>query len=442
MREQKHDIVDQGWAAMQRILDQEMPRRRRRVAGWWWFAGLLLLPILGMAGWQLYQQPKPIVPKSATPALPVAPLAEHTPTRIPHGHNSPSTGSSKGSMESVTMSTKLPKFGKRPFVGISSTQPAEIQPSLDKKAGIPAKEIPMGAVLTAMALPNVVAERTSVLKEIDTAPFAALAALPTPLPLLTTEGTKPSLLTCPSYTNPDTKKKVAHRPTFAWGLVAGITSERLPRVNGGMVGLVTDWQPLRRWGLRSGVQYAMQRLAADESLVTAISEDAYAKYSDGLSLIDQSGNYGNIAQFPNINTNILASVRRIHRVETPLLAYWQPAQKLRAYAGASLNYTFLAQVSPHIFNENQVFKVVSGRDELNRLATEKLNRWQVKWQLGLGYRIGRQVEINAGIQTALPKISLQKDAALTMESQDASRNIVSIEQVRQMAVHLRGVVFF
>jgi len=108
-----------------------------------------------------------------------------------------------------------------------------------------------------------------------------------------------------------------------------------------------------------------------------------------------------------------------------------------------LHYTFLAQTSPRIFADNQVFKVATGHDELNRLATEKLNRWQVKWQLGVGYRLGRRVELGASIRAALPKISLRKDSHIAADLQVvADQNRISIEEVRQLGVSLRAAVFF
>ena len=240
-------------------------------------------------------------------------------------------------------------------------------------------------------------------------------------------------------------KKARYGSHWAFGITFGANSERLPRVNGGLVGGSVDWQPLRHWGLRSGIQYALQRLAEDESLVASITEDAYER-SSNLSLFDQSGNYGYISAFPSINTSILASVRRIHRIETPLLVYWQPIPAFRVYGGAILNYTFLAQTSNRIFADNQVFKVVSGRDEINRLATERLQRWQVKWQAGLGYRLGNIAELNASVQTTFPKISFKRTGEI-QPGFDGTNSVspqssTPFVQVRQLGVTLSGVVFF
>lgn len=436
MKEQKHDIMDRGWAGMQRILDQEMPRRRRRVAGWWWLTGLLLLPIMGLAGWQWYQRAPQTIP---APTIPTAPVAQHAPVNAASTNADPAIQSSKGAAESTTSAKVQNWNGPAAIRLMSPAAPTETRVFLTEKEGIAGPERSTASALKGM----IPASGIAPIPAQPAAPsVSALGALPRLFPLLNAEMDTVDLPTYPAYTSTEITRKATHRATWALGVVGGITSERLPRINGGMAGLVTDWQPLRHWGLRSGLQYAMQRLAADESLVTTISEDAYERTSNGLGLLDNSGNYGDITQFPSINTNILASVRRIHRIETPLLVYWQPVRALRAYAGASLNYTFLAQTSPRIFADNQVYKVATGRDELNRLATEKLDRWQVKWQLGFGYRIGRWAEVNAGIQATLPKITLQKDDHFTSELQTASRQNISVEQVRQMAITLRGVVFF
>ncbi len=441
MREQKQNTTDRGWEAMQRILDREMPRRRRRrVAVWWWLTGLLLLPLLGIAGWKMYQHSIETTPVTPAPTLPAVPLAERTPsTALPNtaALNSQTAASS----EETAFIDYRKQSSHRNRVATTaplSSRPSDATTSLAKKGDDLAMESS-----TVLSLENSKIERQAVSAEVDFAPMMALSLLPAVAPAIEQEPEPLVFPTYPAYSSAELIKKAPHRATWDLGITAGINSERLPRINGGAIGIVADWQPLRRWGLRSGVQYAVQRLAPDESLVTTISEDAYEKSSSELSLFDQSGNYGNITQFSSINTNILASVRRIHRIEAPLLVYWQPVRKLRTYVGASVNYTFLAQISPRIFSENQVFKVVSGRDELNKLATEKLNRWQVKWQVGLGYRINRHLEVTGGVQAALPKISLQKDAGndSALGAARPAQNIAT-EEIRQLGFMLRGVVLF
>ncbi len=404
MKEQEHDMVtDQGWAAMQQLLDQRMPRRRRRVAGWWWLTGLLLLPLIGITGWQWYEQSIETVPVPVGPTAPMAPIAENSPANTPPGQ-----ARSAGTAEPALRQT-LPKVFSSEGTFLLQNVTNDHPVTADQESG----------VSTAVAL----------------------AALPALYPFLEVVDTL-DFQKYPPYSSPEITRKLPHKAIWSYGILAGLNSERLPRVNGGVAGLVIDWQPLRRWGLRAGLQYAVQRLAVDESLVTVISEEAYESTSNSLALFDNSGNYGNIGDFSSINTDILASVRRIHRIEAPLLAYWQPRRALRVYAGASLNHTFLAQTSSRILADNQVFKVATGRDEINRLATERLQTWQVKWQGGLGYRIGRRAEINASIQTTFPKISFRKKAELQADLKVADRQSSSFGQVRQLGVTLSGVVFF
>ncbi len=437
MREQKQNTTDQGWVAMQRILDREMPqRRRRRIVGWWWFGGLFLLCAFVVAGWQISQRADSTAPVAPALILPAAPLAERTaPAALPPVHATSEASTNTGQDAAFMERTKVEKRN------YGQTYPLPSQSFSVKKADSALEKAPQ------MLPPNtaISASETPVQAELaaptNNIAGDALAVLPTIPPALEMEIKPGDFAKYPDYTT-DLTKIIRHRASWEFGLMAGINSERLPRINGGTLGLVADWQPFRHWGLRSGVQYTMQRLAADESLVTAISQDAYEKSSTGLGLLDGSGNYAYLGTYSSINTDILAAVRRIHRIEAPLLVYWQPG-RFRVYTGAVLNYTFLAQTSPRIFADNQVYKVATGRDELNRLATEKLNRWQVKWQLGVGYRLGRRVELGAGIQAALPKISLRKDSHIDADLQvAAAQNRISIEEVRQLGVSLRGVWFF
>jgi len=439
MREQKQNTIDQGWVAMQRVLDREMPqRRRRRIAGWWWLGSLFLLLAFVLAGWQLSQRANPTAPIAPAPALPAAPLAGRTPpaATLPSVHHAPETSKNAGEDPAFI---KQARFNKRsdahPYPLANQSFPVE-------KADAAVQETPqMLAPSTVIAASETIAAAEG-REQTNTMTGDALALLPTLPPALEVAPTPRDFATYPDYTA-NLTKKLRHRASWELGVVASINSERLPRINGGTLGMLADWQPLRHWGLRSGLQYTMQRLAADESLVTTISEDAYERSSNGLSLLDGSGNYTYIGNYSSINTDILAAVRRIHRIEAPLLVYWQPGRAFRVYTGAMLHYTFLAQTSPRIFADNQVFKVATGHDELNRLATEKLNRWQVKWQLGVGYRLGRRVELGASIRAALPKISLRKDSHIAADLQVvADQNRISIEEVRQLGVSLRAAVFF
>ncbi len=445
MKEKEHEnITDRGWAAMQRTLDQEMPRRRRRVAGWWWLSGLLLLPVLGVAGLRWYQQTQQL----SAPAIPLAPAGPVAKQEHPQTTNRsvelPVTAAESAAPNAVDhLNAKSPNPTSEsrttglyaPENNRSAVQWAELekfQPVQNRRDFN--RPFNMVAILPDSPTAN---QPESELQDLSA---DLLATLPTPYQNLDREVPDAVI---PIYQTPaETEiQKVKNAFPLTLGVTFGFNTERIPRINGGLIGVTADWQPLRRWGLRSGVQYAMQSLASDESLVTVITEDAYEK-SSSLSLFDQSGNYGNISSFSSINTSILASVRRIHRIETPLLAYWQPLPAFRVYAGAVLNYTFLAQTSNRIFSDNQVFKVVSGRDEINRLATERLQRWQVKWQAGLGYRLGHKVELNASLQTTFPEISFKKSAEAQAGLNVTDPQNRPLVQVRQLGVTLSGVVFF
>ena len=438
MKEQEHDMVtDQGWAAMQRLLDQRMPRRRRRVAGWWWLAGLLLLPLIGVTGWQWYERSTETVPVPVVPTAPVAPMAERSPL------SRQVTSADSGTITKPVVSQHLPLLQIQPRTthGAGSLQ-AKVRPFWTEKAVFTAASTPQLALQAEGArAQDVINTPSGVINPAPVIPVTALTALPTPFSFPQVVDTL-DFRKYPPYSSPEITRKLPRKATWSYGVLAGLNSERLLRVNGGVVGLVIDWQPLRRWGLRAGLQYAVQRLAIDESLVTVITEEAYESMSNSLGLFDNSGNFGNIGDFSSINTDILASVRRIHRIEAPLLAYWQPRRALRVYAGASLNHTFLAQTSSRILADNQIFKVATGRDEINRLATERLQTWQVKWQGGLGYRIGRRAEMNASIQTTFPKIPFRKKADLQADLKVADRQSSTFGQVRQLGVTLSGVVFF
>jgi len=451
MKEQEHEhVTDQGWAAMQQLLDQQMPRRRRRVAGWWWLTALLLLPLIATNSWYFYQQSKPVtlpIKASSTPAAPLAiqefPGKNEQHSDLPTNETAPTTSAAPGRVSAALAPHTNEKQGTdhANFTGKKRTTGARVlgTPTSSSRTTQPIVGLFDIDQPAATAVPAVQTLTSEIANQ-----QPLLATLPTPFQLL--NWADPAV-NVPEYSSVVRREIVKSQSLAQWafGLTFGANSERLPRINGGLIGLAVDWQPLRHWGLRSGAQYTVQRLASDESLVTAITEDAYER-SSNLALFDQSGNYGNITAFSSINTNILASVRRIHRAEIPLAAFYQPLPAFRLYTGGVLNYTFLAQTSNRIFADNQVFKVVSGRDEINRLATERVQRWQVKWQAGLGYRLGNQAELNASIQTTFPKISFRRTPKINsdldgLNAAGQQRNSPSV-QVRQLGVTLSGVVFF
>ena len=440
MKEHEHErMTDQGWAAMQQVLDQQMPRRRRRIAGWWWFAGLLLLPILGVTGWQWVQQSTGKSVPAAIPLKPAAPVAKQN--DLPATNGSAGFAATNSDDPSAWAGLeKLPDF--ETFKALTGQPVASSGFDNQRAPSVLINAVPGPNDLSGVSagMPPATAGTVPGSALINNISVGAVADLPTPFKTLEKGALAVGLPDYAPYVRAAITK-VSHKAPLALGLTCGVNSERLPRVSGGLAGAVVDWQPLRRWGMRSGLQYAMQRLASDESLVATIVEDAYEKSSENLALFDNSGNYGNISQFSSINTSILASVRRIHRIETPLLVYWQPMPAFRMYAGATLNYTFLAQTSNRIFSDNQVFKVVSGHDEINRLATERLQRWQVKWQAGLGYR-WRCMELNGSIQTSFPKISFKRTAEIQSGLDVSARSSSPFVQVRQLGVTLSGIAYF
>lgn len=445
MKEQEHNnVTDQGWAAMQQLLDQRMPRRRRRVAGWWWFAGLLLLPVAGFVAWQVYEQGNSGIEVPAVPVSRVEPLAvqgaAQTPEKMAGAAQVLPVVATPFEESSSPLSTSANQQASALRPGVKTRQQAILQEQLPKRRKFGTQDFATSTI-SLSELPPASEPLEPGLPAENKKQEMGLAPLPMAFQILEGELTVQLPPSYPPYYGEEIKP--AHRKSsWAFGLAMGLNSERIPRVNGGLVGLTADWQPFRHWGLRTGVQYAMQRLAADESLVTTIAQDDYEKSSNSLSLFDQSGTYGNLGSFSSINTSILASVRRIHRVEMPMSVYWQRKTAFRIYAGASLNYTFLAQTSNRIFSDNQVFKVVSGRDEINRLAIDQIQRWQVKWQGGVGYRF-RNIELSASAQTTFPKISFKKSPSIKGELDNVSQSKSEpFMQVRQLGVTLGGVRYF
>lgn len=406
-----NNLTDKGWASMRRLLDREMPEQHRRRRFVWWLFGLLLLPLAGLGSWWLWQQSGPVpavappteAPKESEPVV----RTENTPlspdeSGFPLHLESSSGFNNVGGQNLKSHASALGENTKRGEEW--AAKPENRATDIDLSANINSVQVPdpvrasSSNVSEAPALaPDAASENPTVTTQLvlyepvlDIEKFEPLALLPARQVTVV----KAKRVEIP-FTGEAIIKKKENNTRWSFGLAAGLATEQFSSLNGFSAGGAVDWQFHRKWGLRSGLQFAQYRLSAEERPVVSLTSLEYADATGNLILNTGGGSYPNPNQ--DSSTTVLVPVERLRQLEMPLMAYWQPAKFLRVFGGISTAYTLSAKASEQNYANNQVYYAYdkSAQDNLNELTSSTLSRWQVNWQAGVGFRLGRHLELGA-----------------------------------------------
>lgn len=392
---------------MSELLDKKMPvRKRRRAFAWWWTAAMWLLPLVGAGVWwiatqaQLAREQSPDTQETAASASIAAttpdpkPLASHSvsPAEVPE-NQAPQSAASE------------------PFVPAEPTKPAQ-QETKDRARSVFPKTAPEQQAIpthwqgTELLVSEKTTERTDAADQLSTDELTlltigtlTLATLPTRFQLLENKANAHNLLPATpikrakaATTKP--KKKPQSRQLRV-GATLGIATERFQVANSLLAGASLDWQPLRRWGLRSGLMYEYYRPSGFARPIAEINADEYADATRNYAFLFNNGVYVP-GTSEALGLDVALPVTMMQRLRIPMLAYWQPAQWLRLYGGSSFSYTLRAHTSSKglAFDSELVgARSPSSLAKVNKLATQELPRFQAQLQTGLGIRLGKRWEV-------------------------------------------------
>jgi len=420
MREdQDKKLADKGWQSMQQLLDREMPvEQKRRPFIWWWF-GLLLLP-LAILGSRAWWQSEPALPAESAPAVlkterPVVQQVIENKPAVPEkapvrSDNRPATQSAKNADETRVAARQLPAVSSPQQVSVAQA------PIRSSSASMQVSEVLTNATTSSpvenIAVANLSASASAAFLPDNAAPVntdnfegkhAATSFLPAALPLhpVVTEQTRSLVDTRTFAAAPRTSeasvKPLQTTPRWAFGLTSAISTEQFSSLNGVSAGITTDWRFARKWGLRTSLLYTRNRPSASKQPVVVVEE---SRYNDATGLF--TGPYfpstGGVANNADLQEGyVYIPLRKLHQIETPVMAWWQPVRPLRLYSGVSVNYTFLGQSAEQNFVENAIVSLDSNKSQRDagQVATDELKRWQLNYQIGLGWRLGRHVELSA-----------------------------------------------
>lgn len=173
---------------------------------------------------------------------------------------------------------------------------------------------------------------------------------------------------------------------WAFGATAGILSSIQPAYAGFNLGLSTEWRAHSNWGIRSGLGYQYQVLRENDRPILNLSTDSYVQVTGDQKALAPSNVTNNVDV--DYSTPIYIPVSRLHRVEAPLLAFWQPWNRWRVYGGGTVGATFLAQAGSHSLRNNTVLEIQAGAPtrNLSSKITDQVRNWDFRWSLGIGFQ--------------------------------------------------------
>lgn len=432
----KH-LEDRGWQAMQELLDREMPVERRRRPGFFWLFGLLLCLATAYVVWQAW--PAEPAQRISRPSAPVAGLVD------------PSVAASK-SPQQPQQTVQAPTFSDQkavsinPALQISEPRQTTIYPAQPQKpeasqaqitpdrenfipetisATTPAPANPATAEKTLAENPEQnepATNATLATAQPPTDPLAASPELP-PFhqPLLV--ATNPPAMINPAETakrpvDPATADTVAQadqpapiepvnpkplRP-WAFGATVGLLTSPGIDYSGTNLGLSVEWQPARRWGLRGSLLYQFQKLQKEQRTILEVSSGSYVLLTGDQTALDVGGSTVVNNPAPNsLATPVYVPVSRLHRLEVPVNAFWQPLRKWRVYGGLSMGLNLYAQTGRQTLKNNRVLNVPSGEANrnLNQEITRQLPDWDMRWNVGIGFKPNRHLTFELFVQNPL-----------------------------------------
>jgi hypothetical protein len=362
-------LAERGWADMRRTLDREMPeQKRRRPFLWWWISGIAASLLL-FGSLALYN---PYSTQEATPAAsaPVADLPAPATFNTAMSPAQQATEPASG-LPATEHPSSIP--GRRtentPALIIATPEGATASPAQQETTA--SKQNPSPSADDAANTPAL----SNALPAIDLLPSVApkrLASVAVP-----NRSSVATTLLKPAATN---------RP-LQLGLYAGtlLAADSRPGLHGG---LQLSWQPLRRWGLRSGIGYQYQPVPAMERPISTITGNQYAEATGNYDVFQLTGN----VYADSLNT-ILVPVKALHRLEIPLELYWQPLRRWKLSAGALLQYTAGVSTADQglLTRANKILDV-SGSN-VGHLAAKDLRGWDVRAATGLSFSPARRLEL-------------------------------------------------
>ncbi len=491
-------VTDKGWNAMQEILDREMPteRPRRRIWMLWFLA--LLLPAAGLLLWLNPAEKTPVSPVSSAnrPIARQLPEQEHQPAErkmiagasaarneqvissekteqfssaTPLSLSAPTTTSAAKrkatAIPAAAAATPAPVLAATPTTPVErdADVQASIPPAINSAPATPSPVLI--SVPTAPTEPDAnihTSTPPATSPEIKTAAAASapvLADAPTPpaeqntesnasTPPATNAEVAPAATTSSpvlaSVPTPTVEQDAApatpiipvreNKKSLSWGATVGVLSETTPGYAGATAGLVAEWRPGKRWGLRSGLAYQFHLLRDEDRPITSVTTAAYAEATGDQTIFDNTF----LVSSSDFTVPVYVPISRLHRLEIPLQVFWQPTRKVRLYAGASFGANLYAQTASRSLKNGKIYDVQEGTParNLNQEVSRQIRGGQIGWNVGISYQPTKRIELGLFFQNPVTS----KNAELQLQDAAASGSNKESEALRTLAAERQGAM--
>jgi len=481
--------ADKGWKAMQEILDREMPveRKRRPVFVILYRLAAVLLPLLAALAWFLNNPGSGVAPGLSSDQV----VAEHTTGKTalpketilnPEGNREHTSGvadaatrSTSGVQANTSENHTIAAISAKQKQNLTADSGDKQQPAVTAsketppvpkktpkkgKVGQPTVDGAIAPALHASTEPQPAkapAVETTQPGTSDVAPVESQALTTTdPIPTQTTpqpaiSAAEPAPVLAPAAVDTLAQTTLALAPpiepirekSLHWGASTGALSDNSARFGGATAGLALDVKIGEKWGLRSGLAYQYHALQETDQPITTVTTAAYAEATGDQTIFDG----GFVATAADLTAPVYVAVSRLHRLEMPLLAYWQPIRKVRLFGGASVGATAFAEVDDQSFKGFKVFDLKAGTPtrNLNSRVSEQMRSLDVRWSVGASFRATRHIELGLFFQSPIRALS-DKDWLSDVSAPTSPNNInPDLERLateRQNVANERGLFQF
>lgn len=431
-------LASQGWRSMRKALDHEMPeeRRRRPVALLWIFA--LLAPAAGIMGWLMFGPGVSLdapgrenLPVVSAPALPPVKSEGQTvlipetvsPARPdllhPAGNKLPDESRPVLAPKDGNRSTKTPGVHVTPLrangispekntIAATTTGSETPHPEIQAVSGnsVPFNDLFANAASEPVQTPDGTAETITEPEVITEIPDVAAATLLAPdhAPAVNPVTAAAAVVVDEPFSMPPAPiDPLSHveKNTWAFGANAGVMSDAKGGYAGTGAGLSAEWKPLKKWGVRSGVGYQFRQLSAEERPIVALTASSYVAATGDAKVATANEAFNQApTSAQNSPAPVYVAVGRIHRIEMPVLAFWQPFSKVRVFGGMSVGNNLYVETGDKSLNKNVVYQIQDGNSgrSLNKEVSDELRSWDTRWSIGFGFKPTRHLEVDMFFQ--------------------------------------------
>ncbi len=199
---------------------------------------------------------------------------------------------------------------------------------------------------------------------------------------------KENLLSPPMTPVPE---MVSNFSKWRWGMSVFLSTERFSSLNGLGAGVLTEWQIIKRLGIRTGILYTLYKPTKVSQPIVKIYDWDYARATGNNSLIQQ----GSAPSASNLDPYVFVPVSRLHRLEIPFSFHWSATPEWKLITGAYFSYTYYGQSADKNFADDKVLRVnaIQSEKKVNQLATDKLTSWQADFQTGISFNPTKRTEL-------------------------------------------------